>query len=72
MKIITKHGWEKEGSWFMKMDHLDAIVLDHVPVSSLLEIWQMEGVVLIEEQNVIVTYLDKATKASKVRTSDIY
>ena len=70
--IISKHGWEKEGSWFMRMDHLDAIVLDHVPVSSLLEIWQLEGVVLIEEQNVIIPYLDKATKASKVRTSEIY
>ena len=72
VEIISKHGWERDGSWFMRMDHLDAIVLDHVPVSSLLEIWQLEGVVLIEEQNVIVPYLDKATKASKVRSSDIY
>ena len=72
IEIISKHGWEKEGSWFMRMDHLDAIVLDHVPVSSLLEIWQLEGVVLIEEQNVIIPYLDKATKASKVRNSEIY
>ena len=72
IETITKHGWERKGSWFMVMDHLDAIVLDHVPISSLLEIWQLEGVVLIEEQNVIVPYLDKATKASKVRTSEIY
>ncbi|HIG33568.1 MAG TPA: hypothetical protein EYQ11_01620 [Candidatus Poseidoniales archaeon] len=71
-KIIGQHGWEEEESWFMVMDHLDAIVLDHVPVSSLVDIWSLEGVVLVEEQNVIVPYLDKATKGSKVRESGIY
>ena len=71
-EVIEQHGWEEEGSWFMIMDHLDAIVLDHVPVSSLIEIWSLEGVVLVEEQNVIIPYLDKATKGSKVRSSGIY
>ena len=56
----------------MVMDHLDAIVLDHVPVISLIDIWKLEGVVLVEEQSVIVPYLDKATKGSKVRTSGVY
>ena len=69
---IEEYGWEKEGSWFMVMDHLDAIVLDHVPVSSLIDIWGLDGVVLVEEQSVIVPYLDKATKGSKVRTSGVY
>ena len=69
---IEEYGWEKEGSWFMVMDHLDAIVLDHVPISSLVGIWGLDGVVLVEEQNVIVPYLDKATKGSKVRTSGVY
>ena len=70
--VIEQHGWENEGSWFMVMDHLDAIVLDHVPVSSLIGIWGLDGVVLVEEQSVIVPYLDKATKGSKVRTSGVY
>ena len=46
--VISAHGWDAEGSWFMVMDHLDSIVLDHVPVSSLIEIWQLDGVVLVE------------------------
>tara|TARA_B100000287_G_scaffold289062_1_gene272356 strand:- start:11933 stop:16843 length:4911 start_codon:yes stop_codon:yes gene_type:complete len=71
-EVIESHGWENEGSWFMPMDHLDAIVLDHVPVSSLLEILSLDGVVLVEEQNVISPYLDKATKGSKVRQSELY
>ena len=71
-ETIQSHGWNQDGAWFMVMDHLDAIVLDHVPVSSLLEIWNLEGVVLVEEQNVIVPYLDKATKGSKVRPSGVY
>jgi len=70
--VIEQHGWEEEGSWFMIMDHLDAIVLDHVPVSSLIEIWALEGVVLVEEQNVIAPYLNHATKGSKVRVSGVY
>ena len=70
--VIESHGWDAEGSWFMAMDHLDAIVVDHVPVKSLVEIWSLEGVVLVEEQNVIVPYLNLATKGSKVRSSDIY
>ena len=69
---LEGHGWDPEGSWFMVMDHLDAIVLDHVPVISLIDIWQLNGVVLVEEQSVIVPYLDKATKGSKVRTSGVY
>ena len=52
--VIEQHGWENEGSWFMVMDHLDAIVLDHVPVSSLIDIWSLDGFVLVEEQSVIV------------------
>ena len=70
--VIESHGWDQDGSWFMVMDHLDAIVLDHVPVSSLIEIWSLDGVVLLEEQNVIVPYLNLATKGSKVRASDVY
>jgi len=71
-RIIEQHGWKSGGSWFMVMDNLDAIVLDHVPVSSLIDIWNLNGVVLVEEQSVIVPYLASATKGSKVRTSGKY
>ena len=55
--ILTKHGWEEEGSWFFPVEYIDSVVIDHVPVSSLIEIWQQDGVVMIEEQDKIVSYL---------------
>ncbi|MFL2956033.1 MAG: S8 family serine peptidase [Candidatus Thalassarchaeaceae archaeon] len=70
--ILENHGWEKEGSWFFQMDVLDSVVLDHVPVSALIDIWQLDGVIMIEEQNVLVPYLDTAPRGSKVRSSDVY
>ena len=70
--ILEEYGWDEETSWFMPMEILDNIVLDHVPVSSLTELWSLEGVVLVEQQNVLVPYLDKATKGSKVRASGLY
>ena len=70
--VLESHGWEEEGSWFFQMDILDSIVIDHVPVSSLIEIWQLDGVVMIEEQNVIAPVLDTASRGSKVRDSDRY
>ena len=70
--VLESHGWEEDGSWFFQMDILDSMVLDHVPVSALIEIWQLDGVVMIEEQNVIVPYLDTAPRGSKVRDSDRY
>ncbi len=70
--ILTSHGWEEEGAWFMPMNILDNVVIDHVPVSSLIELWNIEGVVLIEQQNVIIPYLDKASKGSKIRSSSSY
>jgi len=71
-EVLESHGWEQEGSWFFEMDILDSIVLDHVPVSALIEIWQLDGVVMVEEQNVIVPFLDTATRGSKVRDSEAY
>ena len=55
--VLVKHGWKEGTSWFMPMEILDNIVLDHVPVSSLVELWSLDGVVLIEQQNVLVPYL---------------
>ena len=71
-QVLYNHGWQDEGSWFDPLRILDSIVIDHVPVSSLIEIWSLDGVVMIEEQNVIVPLLDKATRGSKVRDSEVY
>ena len=71
-QVLFNHGWQEEGSWFDPLGILDSIVIDHVPVSSLIDIWLLDGVVMIEEQNVIVPLLDKATRGSKVRDSDIF
>ncbi len=70
--VLYDHGWQDEGSWFDPLRILDSIVIDHVPVSSLIEIWSLDGVVMIEEQTVIVPLLDKAPRGSKVRDSDIF
>ena len=70
--VLSKHGWNEEDSWFMPMTILDNIVLDHVPVSALVDLWMIEEVVLIEQQNVIIPYLDKASKGSKIRSSNLY
>lgn len=70
--VLAEHGWLEDGSWFFQMDVLDSIVLDRVPVSSLPDILSLPGVILIEQQNVLEPYLGTATKASKVRPSEIY
>ena len=72
LEVLEEHGWEAKGSWFFQMDILDSIVLDHVPVSALIAIWQLDGVVMVEEQNVIVPLLDTAPRGSKVRDSERY
>ena len=71
-EALHEHGWSEEGSWFDVLHILDSIVIDHVPVSSLIDIWNLEGVVMIEEQNVLVPLLDNAPRGSKVRDSDIF
>ena len=71
-EVLHDHGWSEEGSWFDVLHILDSIVIDHVPVSSLIDIWNLEGVVMIEEQNVLVPLLDNAPRGSKVRDSDVF
>lgn len=69
---LRGHGWISEGSFFFNVDILDSILVDRVPVSALNDVLSLDGVVLIEQQNVLEPYLDIATKASKVRVSDVY
>ena len=70
--ILRSHGWNAKDSWFQTMDSIDSIVVDHVPVSSLLEIQSLESVVVIEMQNVIDSALENANAATRIRPSDVY
>ena len=72
--ILDAHGWvgEEGGAWFDDPESLDSIVLDRVPVSALLDIWRLEGVVVVEMQNLLVPTNDVASKAIRARDSDVY
>jgi subtilisin family serine protease len=70
--ILRSHGWDAKDSWFQVMDSIDSIAVDHVPVSSLLEIQSLESVVVIEMQNVIGSTLENANAATRIRPSDVY
>ncbi|MEC9204103.1 MAG: S8 family serine peptidase [Candidatus Thermoplasmatota archaeon] len=72
--VLEEHGWvgEEGSAWFDLPESLDSIVLDRVPVSALLDIWRLEGVVVVEMQNVLVPTNDVASKAIRARDSDVY
>ena len=69
--ILGNHGWEADGSWFQVMDSIDSIVVDHVPVSALLEIHAIESVVVVEMQNVMYPTLQSANPATRIQPSDV-
>ena len=56
VEILGRHGWEEEGAWFQVLDSLDSIVVDHVPVSAILEIHAIESVEVVEMQNVMYPF----------------
>tara|TARA_B100000459_G_scaffold146843_1_gene114159 strand:+ start:3548 stop:8449 length:4902 start_codon:yes stop_codon:yes gene_type:complete len=70
--LLRSHGWDAKGSWFQVMDSIDSIVVDHVPVSALLEIHALESVVVVEMQNVMYPTLESANPASRIQPSDVY
>ena len=70
--ILRSHGWEAKGSWFQIMDSIDSIVVDHVPVSSLVEILALDSVVVIEMQNIMDIQLENANPATRIQPSDVY
>jgi subtilisin family serine protease len=70
--LLQRHGWKSEGSWFQVMDSIDSIVVDHVPVSALLEIHAIESVVVVEMQNVMYPSLESANPATRIQPSDVY
>ena len=72
--VLTAHGWvgEDGGAWFQTMDSLNAVVVDKVPVSALMDIYHLEGVVVVEQQNVMVPFNGVASQAARAMPSDVY
>ena len=70
--VLRSHGWEADGAWFQVMDSIDSIVVDHVPVSALLEIHAIESVVVVEMQNVMYPTLESANPATRIQPSEVY
>jgi subtilisin family serine protease len=70
--VLRSHGWDADGSWFQVMDSIDSIVVDHVPVSSLVEILAIESVVVVEMQNIMGLHLESANPATRIMPSDVY
>jgi subtilisin family serine protease len=70
--VLTAHGWEADGAWFDVLHSIPSIAVDHVPLDALLPIWRMDGVVTIEQQNVMAPFLEFSVPAMKVRDSEDY
>ncbi|MDE0574882.1 MAG: S8 family serine peptidase [Candidatus Poseidoniales archaeon] len=70
--ILVANGWVEEGAWFDILESIHTISLDHVPLPALLPIWRLDGVVTVEQQNVMIPFLDNSVPAMKVRDSDVY
>ena len=72
--VLNQHGWigSENGAWFSELRSIDSLVVDKVPVSALMDIYFLEGVVVVEMQNVMAPSNDNAAKATKARMSDQY
>ncbi len=72
--VLANHNWvgEESGAWFDRPESIDSIVVDKVPVSSLMDIYHLNGVVVIEMQNVMVPNNDIAGKATRAMPSEVY
>ena len=73
-EILFSHGWvgEDGGATMFTVGELDSIIVDKVPQSALLDLYHLNGVVVIEQQNVMVPTLEVAAKAVKARASEEY
>ncbi len=67
-EVLSNHGWVgTEGdSWFQVLESIDSITVDKVPVSALLDIWKLSGVVVVEQQNIMVPFLDVSVPSMHV------
>ena len=73
-QVLQEHNWlgEESGAWFDRPESIDSIVVDKVPVSALMDIYHLNGVVVIEMQNVMVPSNDIAGKATRAMPSEVY
>ena len=73
-EVLNLHGWMgvESGAWFDQPESIDSIVVDKVPVSALMDIYHLNGVVVIEMQNVMVPSNDVAGKATRAMPSQVY
>ena len=71
---LEKHGWigPEEGAFFEVIRSIDAIAVDKVPVSALMDIYHLNGVVVLEMQNVMAPSNNVASKAALARPSEVY
>lgn len=74
VSTLDQHGWigTEEGAFFEVIPSIDAVAVDKVPVSALMDIYHLDGVVVVEMQNVMVPNNDVASKAAKARPSEVY
>jgi len=81
--ILNQHNWvgpattiEQESTgnfaFFQSWPSIDTISVDKVPLSALLDIWMLDGVVVVEQQNVMIPFLEYSVPSMKVRPSDSY
>ena len=72
--VLNMHGWVSEsgGAWFQVMNAIDSVVVDKVPVSALMDIYALEGVVVIEMQNVMIPFNGVASEAARAMPSEVY
>ena len=72
--VLDAHGWvgEEEGAWFQQLIDIDSVAVDKVPVSALMDLYSLHGVVVIEMQNIMIPLNEVAGKASRARPSDVY
>jgi len=72
--VLDAHGWvgEDGGAWFQQLIDIDSVAIDKVPVSALMDLYSLHGVVVIEMQNLMIPSNDVATKATRAQPSDIY
>ena len=67
-EVLKDHDWVgiEGGAWFQVLESIDSITVDKVPVSALIEIWKLSGVVVLEQQNVMVPLLDVSVPSMHV------
>jgi len=73
-QILESHAWtgEDNGAWFQVLDSIDSIAVDKVPVSALMDIYFLEGVVVVEMQNVMMPFNNVASRATRSLPSEDY